>query len=90
MIRLIWDKRFKRRFSKYIQKHPDKYEKIKKKLKKFQEAPFSPELRNHKLSGKLKDLRAIVIEYDCRIVFKFIEKDTAALLITVGPHDVVY
>jgi len=90
MISLIWDKSFENKLKKYLQKHPDKREKIKNKLEKFQKTPYAPELRNHKLSGKLKDLRAIVIEYDCRIVFKFVKKDTAALLITIGPHDVVY
>lgn len=74
MIKLVWDNAFERKLKKYTQKHPEKHEKIRKKLKKFQEDPFAPELRNHKLSGKLKDLRAIVIEYDCRIAFKFVKK----------------
>jgi len=56
----------------------------------FVKNPFSVELKNHKLSGKLKDFRAIVIEYDCRIIFKMIDKDTAALLISIGSHDEVY
>lgn len=55
----------------------------------FTQEPFSPELRNHKLSGKLKELRAIVIEYDCRIVFSMVDEDTA-LLINIGSHDEVY
>jgi addiction module RelE/StbE family toxin len=55
----------------------------------FTKEPFSPELRNHGLSGKLKDLRAIVLEYDCRIVFKLVDEDTA-LLVNIGTHKEVY
>jgi addiction module RelE/StbE family toxin len=89
MIKLIWDKRFKRNLKKYISKHPEMEDKIKDKLKLFTENPYAPELRNHKLSGQLKDLRAIVIDYDCRIVFRFVEKNSV-LLISIGTHDEVY
>lgn len=51
--------------------------------------PHAPELKNHKLSGKLKDLRAISVEYDCRIVFTFVDENTA-LLVSIGTHNEVY
>jgi addiction module RelE/StbE family toxin len=89
MIKLAWTKNFEKSLKRYIKKHPEKETKIKEKLKLFTEEPFSPELRNHRLSGKLKELRAIVVEYDCRIVFKFIEEDTA-LIIDIGSHEEVY
>ena len=89
MIKLAWNKNFENSLKRYLKKHPEKESKIKERLKLFTQEPFSPELRNHKLSGKLKDLRAIVVEYDCRIVFKFIEKDTA-LIIDIGSHEEVY
>jgi addiction module RelE/StbE family toxin len=89
MIKLAWNKNFERSLNRYIKKNPEKESRIKEKLKLFTEEPFSPELRNHKLSGKLKDLRAIVVEYDCRIVFKFVDEDTA-LLINIGSHEEVY
>jgi len=82
MIKLIWDRGFERKLKKYIQKHPDKLEKIKNKLMVFEKDPFVPELKNHKLSGKLKDMRAIVIEYDCRIIFKFVKRNEALLIST--------
>ena len=63
--------------------------KVRDKLHMFEADPFVPELRNHKLSGKLKGLRAIVVDYDCRIIFKFVEKDKA-LLIGIGTHNEVY
>jgi len=89
MISLVWDNRFKRELKKFISKHPEMESKIRDELEVFVENPFAPELINHKLSGKLRDLRAIVVDYDCRIVFKFVEKD-CALLIGIGSHDEVY
>jgi addiction module RelE/StbE family toxin len=89
MIKLAWNKNFEKSLKKYIKKHPEKETKIRDKLKLFTKEPFSPELRNHGLSGKLKDLRAIVLEYDCRIVFKFVDEDTA-LLVNIGTHKEVY
>lgn len=89
MIKLSWNKNFEKDLKRFLKKHPEKEGKIQNKLRLFTEEPFSPELRNHKLSGKLKDLRAIVVEYDCRIVFKFIDENTA-LLVTVGSHEEVY
>jgi len=89
MINLSWDKNFGRSLKRHIKKHPESEDKIKEKLRMFTEEPYAPALRNHKLSGKLKDLRAIVVEYDCRIVFKFIDDDTA-LLIGIGSHEEVY
>jgi addiction module RelE/StbE family toxin len=89
MINLTWNKNFERSLKSYIKKHPESEERIREKLRLFTKEPFSPELRNHKLSGKLKDLRAIVVEYDCRVVFKFIDENTA-MLIRIGSHKEVY
>ena len=90
MINLIWDNGFKRKLKKYLKKHPELKSLIKEKLDLFCREPFAIELKNHKLSGKLKDFRAIVIEDDCRIVIKMVDKDTSALLISIGSHDEVY
>jgi len=46
-------------------------------------------LKTHKLSGKLKGLWAFVVEYDCRVVFQFLEEGDV-LLIDIGKHDEVY
>jgi mRNA-degrading endonuclease YafQ of YafQ-DinJ toxin-antitoxin module len=46
-------------------------------------------LKNHKLCGQLKDLRAISVTYDCRIVFAMIENQSA-LLVAIVTHDEVY
>lgn len=78
MLKLIWDDGFKK-----------KLKKIKNILYLFTKEPFATKLKNHKLSGKMKNLRAIIIEYYCRIIFSFTKKDEA-LLISIGTHDEVY
>ena len=58
-------------------------------MKIFLENPFFPQLRIHKLSGKLVGQWAFSVDDDCRIVFEFVGKDQV-LLIDVGSHDEVY
>ncbi len=89
MIRLEWSSRFEKSLKRWISKHPESREVIKQKLEKFIVDPYDPELKNHKLSGQMKDLRAIAVAYDCRIVFAMVEENTA-LLVAIGTHDEVY
>jgi addiction module RelE/StbE family toxin len=89
MIRLEWSSRFEKSLKKWIIKHPESRELIKQKLELFITNPYAPELKNHKLSGQLKDLRAISVTYDCRIVFAMVEENVA-LLVAIGTHDEVY
>jgi addiction module RelE/StbE family toxin len=89
MIRLEWSSRFDKSLGKWISKHPESREIIRQKLEQFIANPYAPELKNHKLSGQLKDLRAISVAYDCRIVFAMVEENTA-LLVAIGTHEEVY
>jgi addiction module RelE/StbE family toxin len=89
MIRLEWSSHFQKALRKWIVKHPQSHEIIMQKLEQFSENPYDPELKNHKLSGQLKDLRAISVAYDCRIVFAMVE-DQTALLVEIGTHEEVY
>lgn len=54
-------------------------------MEAFSKNPFSPRLRTHKLTGQLEGL----CDYDCRVIFQFIDKDEV-LLIDIGGHDEVY
>ena len=89
MINLVWNKRFEKSLKRFLKKHPEKESIIAEKLLLFAKEHFAPELRNHKLSGKLKDLRSIDIEPDCRVVFKYINKKTA-MLINIGSHESLF
>ena len=89
MIELVWGSSFKRAYKKAIKANPRLKAKIAEALDFFVQHPFHPSLRTHKLSGKLKNFWSFVVEYDCRIVFQFLE-DGNALLIDIGKHDDVY
>lgn len=88
MIQLSWTNRFEKKLNNWLMKHPETKELINRKLELFVKNPLAPELNNHKLSGRLKTLRAITISYDCRIVFSL--ENNKALLTSIGTHDEVY
>lgn len=80
---------FKRAFKKRIKGNPDLEARFWQKLEEFVIDPFTPSLRTHKLSGKLKDLWSFSIDYDERVLFYFTEEETA-VFIDIGSHDEVY
>jgi len=55
----------------------------------FKSDPFDPQLRTHKLSGKLKDLWSFSVEYDLRVIFYFVDSNRAVFVDT-GTHTEVY
>ena len=89
MIKINWDEGFKRIYKKKIKNDNALKQKFWKTIKLFSQNPYQPQLRTHKLSGKLSDLHAFCVAYDCRVVFKFIN-DNEVLLIDIGGHDEVY
>jgi len=56
----------------------------------FQEQPFHPSLRNHALTGRLSGKRAIVVDYDTRIIFTERGNYQDVTLLDVGGHAEVY
>ncbi len=89
MIEFIWDKNFKRNYKKKIFRNAELKSKFNQSIKVFSEDPFNVKLKTHKLSGTLKDCWAFSIDYDCRIIFKFLDKNKV-LLIDIGSHDEIY
>lgn len=89
MIKIVWSKNFEKRLKKWIEKHSDLKVLFKEKLELFSENPYTQELKNHKLSGKLKDLRAISITYDYRLVFYHVNENEV-MLVDIGTHEEVY
>ncbi|MEG4395917.1 plasmid stabilization protein [Microcoleus sp. BROC3] len=55
---------------------------------------FESSLQTHKLKRQLAGSWACSVEYDCRIVFNFVENpesgDEELLLLEIGSHDEVY
>ena len=89
MIKAAWDEGFKRSYKKRVRNNSRLKKKFWEKMEIFLENPFFPQLRTHKLSGKLAGQWAFSVDNDCRIVFEFVGEDRA-LLIDVGSHDEVY
>ena len=89
MIEFIWDSKFKKNYRKIVSKNPELKSKFSERMHIFSLDPFDMKLRTHKLSGILKDCWAFSIDYEIRIVFKFLKEDRV-LLIDIGKHEDVY
>ena len=90
--RLLRSSAFVRAAKRRVRKDPRVAEDIRAALELLAEDAFHPQLRTHKLKGKLKGSWACSAGYDLRIVFKYVqhEETEAILLETVGTHDEVY
>jgi addiction module RelE/StbE family toxin len=89
MIKVVWDQGFKKSYKKKVKNNSDLKERFWHALDLFSNNPFDPSIKTHKLTGKLKGYWAFSIDYDCRVVFKFLDKNEA-FLIEIGGHDEVY
>ena len=89
MIKVNWDEGFKKIYRKKAKNNEGLKKKFWKTLELFVENPFNPRIRTHKLTGKLEGLWAFSVDYDCRIIFKFLNQDEI-LLVDIGGHDEVY
>lgn len=49
--------------------------------------PFNPELKTHKLTGKLSDYWSFSLNYSLRILFKFIDDNTVGF-VDMGGHEI--
>ena len=89
-MQIDYSSQFKRNYKKKILKKflEDTFQ---EKLTLFIKDPFHNNLKTHKLSGEFKDCWAFSVEYDCRVIFKFLNEDkTKVLFVNVGKHDEVY
>jgi addiction module RelE/StbE family toxin len=91
---LIWSKTFIRALKRWTQKRPELRSEIENTLRKIANDPFDPQLKTHKLKGKLSGTWACSINYDLRIIFDFIKngdrEEDDIFLIEIGTHDEVY
>lgn len=83
-MRIYYSKKFAREYKKL----PDKIKLIaEKKEKVFRKNPFQPQLKTHKLTGKLKSYWAFSLDYQYRIIFEFADKDIIWFH-SVGTHEI--
>ena len=75
-------------FVKNVKKLPPQ---IRDKLKEseliFRIDPFSPQLKTHKLHGKMKNYYAFSINYKYRVIFKLVEKNIV-VFVSIGTHEI--
>ena len=89
MIKIVWDQGFKRSYKKKIKHNAELKKQFWDAFEIFKKDPFDPAIKAHKLTGKLKGYWAFSVDYDCRIIFRFIGKKEI-FLIDIGSHDEVY
>ena len=77
-----------------VGRQPELQERIEERLVMLTTDPFDPLLQTHKLKGKLSGAWACSVDYDCRIVFNFVQNiesgEEEILLIDIGTYDEVY
>lgn len=89
MTEIAFSTSFKRAFKRRIAGNAALESRFWERVTLFQNDPFAPQLRTHKLSGQLKDLWSFTVEYDARVIFSFVEEGKA-LFVDIGSHDEVY
>lgn len=94
MRKLVWDSSFRRAFKAQTHSNKKLQLRILAVLELLVDNPFHPQLKTHKLKGRLDGLWASWVEYDCRIIFLFdADPDSgedAIVLVDLGSHDEVY
>lgn len=88
MYKLYTTKTFDKKLKRFISKHNELEEEIAKTLDLLVNNPYEPRLKIHKLSGLLKNEKAISLSYEYRILF--IIEDDKIFLTNIGSHDEVY
>ncbi len=89
MIKISWTPSFKKAYKKWVGKYPEFIDDFADAILSFEHDPFTPKLKTHKLTGKLKESWAFSAGYNQRVIFDFISKKEA-LLKNIGTHDNVY
>jgi mRNA interferase YafQ len=90
VINLNWDSNFKNSYKKRIRNRPILKNKFWDALEIFSHNPFDSRLATHKLTGKLDGFWSFSVDDNCRVIFKFYDKDKTVLLIDIGSHKEVY
>lgn len=89
---LLPSKAFVRTARRFSGKHSQAASEIQLTLELLAEDAFHPQLKTHKLKGKLAGSWACSAGYDLRVIFQFVKHkgQDAILLEGVGTHEEVY
>ncbi len=91
-MKLVISPTFSRASKRLLKRNPKFADSIRETLELLEEDVFHPQLKTHKLKGKLEGSWACSAAYGLLIVFKIVqlENTEAILLLTAGTHDEVY
>ncbi len=84
---------YSRNFQKQLEKAPLKIkEAFRQRRKLFNRDQFAPQLKNHRLTGKLKNYRSINITGDWRALYSAnkINKENVIIFEALGTHNQLY
>ena len=83
---------FVRSARRFARRQPQTAPELQSVLTLLAEDAFHPQLKTHKLKGKLAGSWACSAGYDLRVIFQFVKHKSqeAVLLESVGTHDEVY
>jgi mRNA-degrading endonuclease YafQ of YafQ-DinJ toxin-antitoxin module len=84
MLSVAYTPKFVRAYKKLV---PELKQEVKRAIEDFKNPSSHERLRVHKLAGPSKDRHSFSVNYSTRIVFTYLKKDSALLLI-VGDHEV--
>lgn len=84
IVKVYYSTNFKKSLNKFSALEKKK---IKRKLIIFFTNPFNPQLKTHKLTGKLKKYWSFSVNYSLRILFEFINEESVGL-IDIGTHEI--
>lgn len=87
-MRIIYDKKFHQHFRKRIGNKKKLYNKYYIAVGLFIKNPEDPQLKSHKLRGKMKNFNSFWVDDDCRVIYK--KYDTHYYFYDIGSHDEVY
>ena len=90
MYAIVTTEYFLRRARKFVRKHPDLRGRFAQVVDDLKADPFDPHLNYHHLGGKLKDVQAVSITYDYRIILTIEITEREIILLDIGSHDEVY
>ena len=62
-------------------------QRVVRRLAIFQKDPFNPQLKTHKLSGRIRGYWSFSVDYSNRIMFEFVGEESVGL-IDIGPHEI--
>lgn len=88
--RLLKTGSFVRGARREVRRRPELADALGGALRRLESNAFAPELRSHKLKGRLAGAWAASLGYDIRLIFELVENGTAILLLALGSHDEVY